>query len=348
MVGRALSRSRTAAATATTKGAADGLDSVESANLAELPSSGASPSLSYAGEHVFLSSHPGVFSEGVHVESATGHHHTRPRSWELEHRPAVAVSDLQANRERLVSYQHPDSSSQGGTHPALARSQHLDLVAGHSQRNLDNLTNPVFFTSPFRRGGASSPGSTSMAVQSAAGGHVSGGSSQIRQFQLNLVSESSVLPTYAELGHPRGDLGPLVAARTHASDLSLSDLVAPQLGPSPTPLPSIYWFLFDVEHDSVDWHKGVSRSPPSKALSGDAGSMTAPHVAVTPTPISFLAKWEDMLTLERQIRSSHDANVPPQSRQAQTQTQTQVQAQTVEAKRASCEVSPTISGMIGF
>ncbi|KAI0004548.1 hypothetical protein BJV74DRAFT_382502 [Russula compacta] len=347
MVGRALSRSQAAAATATTKGAADGLDSVESANLAELPSSGASPSLSYAGERAFLTSRSGVVSDGVNVKSATGHHHhTRPCSWELEHRPAVAVSDLQANRERLVFYPQPDSSSQGGTHPALTRSQHPDFVAAHSQRILENIADPVFFSSPFRRGGASSPGGTSMDVQSA-GDHASRGSSQTRQFHLNLVSESSVLPTYAELGqHPRRDLGPLAAAaRTHASDLSLADLVAPQLGPSPALLPSIYWFLFDVDQDSVDWRRDVSRSPPSKTLSGDAGSMTAPHVAVTPTPVSFLAKWEDMLALERQIRSSHNANVPPQSRQAraQAQTQTQTQTQTVEAKRASCEVSPTIS-----
>ncbi|KAH9980306.1 hypothetical protein BGW80DRAFT_1454804 [Lactifluus volemus] len=48
------------------------------------------------------------------------------------------------------------------------------------------------------------------------------------------------------------------------------------------PLPSMYWFLFD----------------------NDGNGATA-----NPTPISFLAKWEDMLVLERRIRSSFDANL---------------------------------------
>jgi hypothetical protein len=75
------------------------------------------------------------------------------------------------------------------------------------------------------------------------------------------------------------------------------------------------------------------RSQPKTLMdSGNAGVTGPPPPLVDPTPISFLAKWEDMLALERRIRSSHYGNnhpdMPAQPKQAQTQTQAQAQART--------------------
>jgi hypothetical protein len=293
----------------------DGLNPVKPANpVSEPTASGTSPPslFSAASEnHTFLSSRSGVVPESGRF--ATGpYRNDLPQSWEpeLEH-PTVAPADLQANREHPISY--PRAQSANPAAAALPR-PHPDLVE-RSQQTLRILTSPVHLASPFRHGTSSSSAGTADAVQSinSRGPHTSPspGPLQARYAHLNLVSEP-LGTAYTESGRTQRDLGPEAeAARRTQVDLSIPDLVAPQLGPSSAPLPSIYWFLFDLDHDSVDQQQDdVSRSS-SRPLLG----MGAPHV--TPTPVSFLAKWEDMLALERQIRSSSHNTKLVQSKQAQ-------------------------------
>jgi hypothetical protein len=71
----------------------------------------------------------------------------------------------------------------------------------------------------------------------------------------------------------------------------------------------MYWLLFDTDHDSsVDGQRDDGSRSSSRPLLGNDRMMALQQV--TPTPVSFLAKWEDMLALERLIRSaSHNAKL---------------------------------------
>jgi hypothetical protein len=312
-VGRPSSRSPTTVATAATptKGT-DGLKNpVKSPNLAEpTAASGTSPSLfSSSLEHTFLFSRSdSVVPENGRSGSATGPFDNHPQSSELEY-PDVSP-DLQANREHPVFYPHPQ-----GANPALPR-PHPDLVK-HSQQTLEILTSPVYLDSPFKNG-SSSP-STGMDVPSikSHGPHTSPspGPLQTRYVNLNFVSDSLAAAYSTGFGHPQRHLGPAqaeaeAAAGTHINvGLSVPDPVAPQPGPSSTPLPSMYWLLFDTDHDSsVDGQRDDGSRSSSRPLLGNDRMMALQQV--TPTPVSFLAKWEDMLALERLIRSaSHNAKL---------------------------------------
>lgn len=305
MVGRPHSRSPTTVVTAakpTKKKSTDGSNPVKPPNSAEpIVASGTSPSL--FGDslgHTFL--FPG--SDGVVPESGRS---GSAATLELEY--PDASPNLQANREHTIFYPHPQ-----GANPALPR-PHPDLVK-HSQQTLEILTSPVFLASPFKNG-TSSP-STSMDVPSVKsyGPHTSPspGPLQTRYARLNHVFES-LAPAYStEFGHPQRNLGPALAeaetaASTHVDvGFSAPDLVSPQLGPSSDPHLSMYWLLFDKDHDSsVDGQRNDGSRPSSGPLSGN-DRMNPQHV--TPTPVSFLAKWEDMLALERLIRSaSHGAKL---------------------------------------
>ncbi|KAH9969563.1 hypothetical protein BC827DRAFT_1160972 [Russula dissimulans] len=349
MVGHTPSGPQISAATATTKARKTKIDnasdSAKSANLASV--NGASPSLSTAvGDNVtfVISGSGGVPSEGVRSVTASPHHAHKLRSLDVEHPGPTERSP--------VFYPHP----QGGAHPTLPRSHHN--VAEHSQRPLGivSTTPPVGFTSSFIQHGG-----TGMNVQSVKSRGPRDSSSrspdpvQTSRIQLDLASPFSSAACNAEPSHPRHDLsGPAsaaspgaaaVAAATvtcmHGLDLLLPDIVPPQVasGSSPAPFPSIYRLLFDTDYDAVDWHRGPLSRPPSRLLLGNNVDVAAssPHAYVaTPTPVSFLAKWEDMLALERRIRSSHNnAHLVSQrqspSKQAQLAgpAQTQVRAQAV-------------------
>jgi hypothetical protein len=210
MVGPALSGTKTAVAA--TSGI-DGTDSVQSVNPAELISSGASPSLSGDGgqskgrtDATLFSHSGGIVSESMRTAAiaaaaatATGPppHYTQPRSWELEHYPA-----LQANcdLERSAS----DSLAQGGAHPL----PHAGL-AEHSQQRTPGIATafPVHLMTS-----ATSADARSVAANSSRGPHASSPSPspgtpppQTSHFHLNLVSESSVLAC--------PELGPASSAR---------------------------------------------------------------------------------------------------------------------------------------
>lgn len=342
-VGRHLSRSQTAPPSQSI----DGSNTVKSENLAESTTSGTgtSPSVFSAPlEHAYLFSRSGVQVDPENGRSATGYsaYHTRLHSsgWELEH-PAVAP-DLQGNREleRPLFYPHSHSAN-----PVALPRPHTDLVDSQLPLGIVTVANsPVYLASqalpPFRHGTSSpniGPGidnvkssnpHTSPSPASAPAGPLQ---TPTRYLHVNLVSErSGSAYTELELGYPQLDLGPgpgvgvragvEAATGTHVNlshAQAVLDFVAPtggsQLGPpeSSAPLPSMYWLLFDTELDSViDQERGdvVSRSPSNDRT-------MEPHV--TPTPISFFAKWEDMLALERRIRSSSHNPKLAQSKQIQ-------------------------------
>jgi hypothetical protein len=312
-VGRHLSRSQTAPPTQSI----DGSNPVKSPseNLAEPTTSGTGTSsssvISAPLEHAYLFSRSSVQAALENGRSATGHspYHSRLHSsgWELEH-PAVAP-DLQGNREleRPLFYPHPH-----GANPVALPRPLTDLV--DSQLPLGIVTNsPDYLASqalsPFRHGTSSPNTGTGIDNVKSSNPHTSPSPASAppgplqtptRYLHVNLVSERSD-SAYTELG-----------TGTHV-DLSQAQAVPDFVGlsESSAPLPSMYWLLFDTELDSViDQERDdvVSRSS-----SNDR--MMEPHVI--PTPISFFAKWEDMLALERRIRSSsHNAKLA-QSRRIQ-------------------------------
>jgi len=303
-----------------------------SGNLAEPTTSGTGTSpkvFSAPLEHSYLFSRSGVQAVTENGRSSTSQspHHSRLHSsgWELE-RPAVTL-DLQRNREfeRPLFYPH----SHGANRVALPRPR-ADLV--DSQLPLGIVTNsPVYLASqapsPFRHGTPSPDTGTSMDDIKSRNPHTSPSPASAppgppqtpsRYVHVNLASERPEASAELELGYQL-DLGPDPAGvregaeaptGTHV-DLSqvqaVPDFVAPtgsQLGPSESsaPPPSIYWLLFDTELDSV-----VDRERDDVSRSSSGGMIEPP---VTPTPISFLAKWEDMLALEHRIRSSsHNAKL---------------------------------------
>ncbi len=328
-VGRPLSGSQTATAMAVTPPPTQSIDG-KSGNLTEPTSSGTgtSPSLfRAASEPTFLFSRSGVQvgPENRRSTTATGHagpYHSRLQSpgWELVY-PAVAP-DLQVNREHELErpsfYPHPHSASQSAL-SQLPCQPHPGHLVEHSQLTATLgivASSPIYLTSqaqaPFKHG-TSSPipnAGTGMDDVKSRNPHTSPsaspGSLQTRYVHVNLASEppaSASAYTELELGYPQPDLGPGPGATavetparvgTHLLQAqAVPEFTSPaesQLGPfeSSAPLPSMYLLLFDTELDPVVDRERDERMEPY----------------VTPTPISFLAKWEDMFTLERRIRSA--------------------------------------------
>ena len=307
-MGCPLYKSPTAAAAATKSIDGSSLNAVETADPTE---SGPSPSLFSAEKHALLFSGSGAVPESGRSAAA---------GLELEH-PAVAP-DAQANREHHNPIFHP--RSKGKNPAAVVPQQHLGLVERSQQTPLGIVTGPLYLASPFKDGTTSSALTragvdvTAQSVKSR-GPHTSPSPDppHTRYLHLNLVSKA-LAPAYTtEYGHPQAHRGlaghagaeESAAVRTNVVDLSVPDLATAQFGPSSAPLPSMYGLLFDTDRDSVDGLRADegSRSSSRPLLGGDR-MMMSPHVTVTvpvnPTPVSFLAKWEDMLALERRIRSS--------------------------------------------
>jgi hypothetical protein len=249
------------------------------ASVAEPSSSGGTLSDTVANS--FLS---GVVSDSARSTSP----HGGSQAWGHN---AVA-SGLQANRERTVI-----CSRSQGAYPPLTRSHPAVL---YSQRTVNPLrTTPIYPTSSFQHASSLS----SMIAQPAdpRGPHTSSEPMQPCYPYQDVGCHSPALMYPGDSQH--SPISTVAAARIH-SDSSALDPVVPQ--PSLAPPPSMYWFLFDNDDNSVGLHKDASRSP-SRPL-GNADNI-APRTAANPTPISFLAKWEDMLVLERRIRSSFEANL---------------------------------------
>ena len=344
------------ATTAEARSIDDEFDSVMSAaNMAKPAASGESPNRLSSGDAL---GHAALFSPRSRITSDSVRSPTtrlhdagaRPRPWELEH-TTVAPPDLQANRECPIPFVPSPQGSNPGFH-----SLNLDLE-GHSQRSPVTATIPPYDSTlpcPFGHGDAPSRSGGASMEAPFVGSHdphtlpgAGIGLLQPSDTHLNLVSESSTLaPAYMDLGHALRGLGPAAATHTRASighpvvpDL---DSETAQLGPSSVPLPSIYWLLFDMDCDSIDQLRdgNVSSLSPPKLPSGnsDGTGMALPQHSsvVAPTPVSFMAKWEDMLALDHRIRSSsgslsrnHNsaADMPHSKHVSETQTQFQSQSQ---------------------
>ncbi|KAI9512384.1 hypothetical protein F5148DRAFT_898111 [Russula earlei] len=150
----------------------------------------------------------------------------------------------------------------------------------------------------------------------------------IAVFDRILASAPSAAESGTRPDRPRSS-PPAAATRMRGVDLPAAPdlVVVPRLAPSPVPVPvpipapvpppSMYRLLFETDYDpTIDRHGEPSPHLLSDAPSsaGDGGSACA-YVVAPRTPISFLARWEDMLALERRIRSSHNASSVPQSKQ---------------------------------
>lgn len=257
-------------------------------------------------EHTYLFSRPGVQVAPENGRSPTGHspHHSRLHSgWELElGHPAIAP-DLQGNRElgRPLFYPHSH-----GVNPVVLSRPHTELV--DSQLPLGIVAdNSVYLASqalpPFRHGTSSPNTGTSMDNVKSRDTHTSPSPASAPPGPGPLQT-----PTRYVHVNPASERSDPVELGTHV-DLSqtqaVPDFVAPNGPPeSSAPLPSMYWLLFDTELDSV----AVDREQDDVVSRSSSRGMMESHV--TPTPISFFAKWEDMLALERRIRSaSHNAKL---------------------------------------
>ncbi|KAH8998612.1 hypothetical protein EDB92DRAFT_1836179 [Lactarius akahatsu] len=216
----------------------------------------------------------------------------------------VPDSDLQTDRDHLVPY----SSSHGAR---LVRVSESPSALLHSQRIVNScgtgLSNE--FASSLTH--ASSPSNLLLGSQppSSCGSHTSHESIQIHA---TLGGSQSAVPVYPKHHDATHDSGPASAFLHH--DCSVPTLVASQ--PSLVPLPSIYGLLFDRGEFSIGGHNstlcGSLLSPPG----GEPGVAAASSLA-SATPVSFLATWEDVLTLERSARSSFVRNLL-RTRQAQS------------------------------
>ena len=134
---------------------------------------------------------------------------------------------------------------------------------------------------------------------------------QTRHFHTTLGGSQSVDLAYPKCAH---DSRP-ASACIHP-DSSVPTHVASQ--PSLVPLPSIYWLLFDRDENSIiGGCNGTLRGSPLSPPGELGGSGVAVASQASATPVSFLARWEDLLTLERSARSSFVKNLW-RARQAQS------------------------------
>jgi hypothetical protein len=271
--------------------------------------SGGIPTPSVAVANSLLS---GVVSSDS-ARSTSPHSSTQP--WE-EH-PIIA-SELEVNvnreRERTVFCSH----SQGAPPAALSvtRSDPATLYSQYSTANPLRTNNPVYSNPSFQH---ISPLGNMISHAADPPGRRTESEPTIHhryhyQDDIRCQSPTLAFPEQAAASqHDDPNLLTLEAARMHSDNSVVLDRVAPGAPPAQSPLapiPSMYWFLFDNDGNSAGpYRDDDDASHESSRLLGNGAS-------ANPTPISFLAKWEDMLVLERRIRSSFDANLQ-QMKQAQ-------------------------------
>ncbi|KAH9002551.1 hypothetical protein EDB86DRAFT_2896519 [Lactarius hatsudake] len=206
----------------------------------------------------------------------------------------VPDSDLQTDRDHVVLYSSPHGAR-------LVRVSESPSALLHSQRTVNSCGTGLSSDFASSLTHASSLGSLLSGSQppSSCGSHTSHESTQIHA---TLGGSQSVVPVYPK-HHATYDSGPASAFLHH--DCSVPTLVASQ--PSLVPLPSIYGLLFDGDELSIGGLNstlcGTPLSPP-----GEPGVAAASSLA-SATPVSFLATWEDVLTLERSARSSFVKNL---------------------------------------
>ncbi|KAH9080573.1 hypothetical protein EDB83DRAFT_2340172 [Lactarius deliciosus] len=187
----------------------------------------------------------------------------------------VPDSDLQTDTDHVVLYSSPHGAR-------LVRVSESPSALLHSQNSCGTGLSSDF-ASPLTHAGSPSSLLSGSQPPSSCGSHTPHESIQI----------------HATLGGSQ----PASAFLHH--DCSVPTLVASR--PSLVPLPSIYGLLFDRDELPIGGHNstlcGTPLSPP-----GEPGVAAASSLA-SATPVSFLATWEDVLTLERSARSSFVKNL---------------------------------------
>jgi hypothetical protein len=215
---------------------------------------------------------------------------------------------LSTNRDDTVLY----SSSHEARLVPISESPSALL---HSQHTVNSCATRLGYDLASPLPLVNSPGSLFSGSQpsSACGSHPPQSSVQTRYFHATLGGFLSVDPAYPKCTTAH-DSRP--ASACIRPDSSVPIHVASHQ-PSLVPLPSIYWLLFDRDEHSFDGRNGALRGTPLSPPGELGGSGVAVASQVSATPVSFLARWEDLLTLERSARSSFVKNLS-RARQAQS------------------------------
>ena len=216
--------------------------------------------------------------------------------------------NLPTNHDHLVVRSSPHAVS-------LAQVSESPSALLHVQRAVNPYGTSLGydFGSSLRLQHASSPSSSlsGSLPPSSCGSHSPHDPVQTRHFHTTLGISQPVVPAYPEYTtHDSSQ----ASACIHP-DSSVPGLVTSPTLPSLAPLPSIYWLLFDCDEHSISTLRGAPLSPPEESCG--PGVAASSQAAGSATPVSFLAKWEDILTLERSVRSSFIKNVL-RARQAQS------------------------------
>lgn len=215
-------------------------------------------------------------------------------------------SDLSKNRNQIVLC----SSSNDAR---LARVSDSPSALLHSQHTVNSCATRLGhdLASPLQLVSSTSSFFSDTRPPSICGSHTPHSSVQTRYFHETLGGFHSVDPTYLKC--TAQDSRP--ASSCIHPDSSFPTPVMSQ--PSLVPLPSIYWLLFDSDEHSIEGRNDTLRGSPLSPPGELGGSGVAVASQASATPVSFLARWEDLLTLERSVRSSFVKNLC-QARQAQS------------------------------
>ena len=214
-------------------------------------------------------------------------------------------SDLSKNGDHVVLC----SSSNDAR---LARVSESPSALLHSQHTVNSCATRLGYdlASPLQLASSTSSFFSDSQPPSTCGSHPPQSSVQTRYFHATLGGFHSAGPTYPKC--TAQDSRPASACIHPDSSIPTHVVSQPPL----VPLPSIYWLLFDSDEHSIEGHNDTLRGSPLSPPGELGGSGVAVASQASATPVSFLARWEDLLTLERSVRSSFIKNLC-QARQAQ-------------------------------
>jgi hypothetical protein len=211
--------------------------------------------------------------------------------------------DLRTNRDHLVFC----SSSHGARLAQVPESSFALLRSQHTANSCETRLGYDLASSLQLIG---SPGGLLLGSQHPAGScgpHTPHEPVQSRHLLATLGNSQSVDPTYPKYtAHDSRPASVPVTVCIHP-DSSVPTYAAAL--PSVVPLPSMYWLLFDRDEHSIGGAVGDLRGASLSPLGELGGSGVAVASQASATPVSFLARWEDILTLERGARSSFAKNL---------------------------------------
>ena len=209
--------------------------------------------------------------------------------------------DLRTNRDHLAF----GSSSHGAR---LAQVPESPSTLLHSQHTTNSCGTRLGYdlVSPLQLVGSPEGLLLSSQHPGSCGPHTLHEPVQTRHFLATLGSSQSVDLTYPKYTAHDSSRPASVPVCIHP-DSSVPTYAAAL--PSVVPLPSIYWLLFDKDEHSIGGANGDLRGAPLSPLGELGGAGVAVVSQASATPVSFLARWGDILTLERNTRSSFAKNL---------------------------------------